>query len=214
MSGTLNGRPYVRFCLIWWTMWGHWNLWTCRRHLIKKTEYGDSFGVESNRDIYEGGDQLWGYWSILFCNVKPRSDLFFKHDFVEISILKFRENSLMNCIYMAPHSSTLAWKIPWMEEPERLQSMGSLTVGHNWATSLSLFSFMHWRRKWQPNPVFLPEKIPETGEPGGLLSMGSQSRTLLKRLSDSSSITYFNCLNIPPSWFQSTQLHLCKFCFK
>ena len=32
---------------------------------------------------------------------------------------------------MAPHSSTLAWKIPWMEEPGRLQSMGSLGVGHN-----------------------------------------------------------------------------------
>ena len=57
---------------------------------------------------------------------------------------------------MAPHSSTLAWKIPWMEEPSRLQSMGSLRVGHNWATSLSIFTFMHWRRKWQPTPVFSP----------------------------------------------------------
>ena len=57
---------------------------------------------------------------------------------------------------MAPHSSTLAWKIPWTEEPGRLQSIGSLRVGHDWATSLSLFSFMHWRRKWQPTPVFLP----------------------------------------------------------
>ena len=57
---------------------------------------------------------------------------------------------------MAPHSSTLAWKIPWMEEPGRLQSMGSLRVRHDWATSLSLFTFMHWRRKWQPTPVFLP----------------------------------------------------------
>ena len=56
---------------------------------------------------------------------------------------------------MAPHSSTLAWKIPWMEEPGRLQSMGLLRVGHDWATSLSLFTFMHWRRKWQPAPVFL-----------------------------------------------------------
>ena len=58
---------------------------------------------------------------------------------------------------MAPHSSTLAWKIPWAEEPGRLQSMGSLRVGHDWATSLSLLTFMHWRRKWQPTPVFLPE---------------------------------------------------------
>ena len=57
---------------------------------------------------------------------------------------------------MAPHSSTLAWKIPWMEEPGGLQSMGSLRVGYDWATSLSLFTFMHWRRQWQPTPVFLP----------------------------------------------------------
>ena len=59
---------------------------------------------------------------------------------------------------MAPHSSTLAWKIPWMEEPCRLQSMGSLRVGHDSVTSLSLFIFMHWRRKWQPTPVFLPRE--------------------------------------------------------
>ena len=57
---------------------------------------------------------------------------------------------------MAPYSSTLAWKIPWTEEPGRLQSMGSLGVGHDWATSLSLFTCMHWRRKWQPTPVFFP----------------------------------------------------------
>ena len=64
---------------------------------------------------------------------------------------------------MAPHSSTLAWKIPWVEEPGRAQSVGLLRVGHNWATSLSLFTFMHWRRKWQPTPVFLP------GESNGLV---------------------------------------------
>ena len=57
---------------------------------------------------------------------------------------------------MAPHSSTLAWKIPGTEEPGGLLSMGSHRVGHEWATSLSLFSFMHWRRDWQPTPVFLP----------------------------------------------------------
>ena len=64
---------------------------------------------------------------------------------------------------MAPHSSTLAWKIPWMEEPGRLQSMWSLRVGHGWATSLSLFTFMHWRRKWQPTPVFLPGEFQGQG---------------------------------------------------
>ena len=57
---------------------------------------------------------------------------------------------------MAPYSSTLAWKIPWTEEPGGLQSMRPLRVGHNWETSLSLFTFMLWRRKWQPTPVFLP----------------------------------------------------------
>ena len=55
---------------------------------------------------------------------------------------------------MAPHSSTLAWSIPWTEEPGGLRSMGSLGVRHDWATSL--FTFMPWRRKWQPTPVFLP----------------------------------------------------------
>ena len=57
---------------------------------------------------------------------------------------------------MAPHSSTGAWKIPWTQEPAGLQSMGSLKVGHDLAISLSLFIFTHWRRKWQPAPVFLP----------------------------------------------------------
>ena len=50
---------------------------------------------------------------------------------------------------MATHSSTLAWKIPWVEEPGGLQSMGLPRVGHD-------FTFMHWRRKWQPIPVVLP----------------------------------------------------------
>ena len=73
---------------------------------------------------------------------------------------------------MAPHSSTLAWKIPWMEEPGRLRSMGLLRVGQDWVTSLSRFTFMHWRRQWQPTPVFLPGES-QGWEPGGLPSMGS-----------------------------------------
>ena len=72
---------------------------------------------------------------------------------------------------MALHSSTLAWQIPWMEEPGRLQSMGSLRVGHNWVSSLPLFTFMHWRRKWQPTPVFLPG---ESQGQGSLPSLGLQ----------------------------------------
>ena len=74
---------------------------------------------------------------------------------------------------MAPHSSTLAWKIPWTEEPGGLQSMGSLLVGHNWVTSLSLFTFMHWRRKWQPTPVFLPGESQGQGSLVGCHLWGS-----------------------------------------
>ena len=68
---------------------------------------------------------------------------------------------------MAPHSSTLAWKIPWMEEPGGPQSMWLLRVGQDSATSLSLFSFMHWRRQWQPIPVFLPGESQGRGSPVG-----------------------------------------------
>ena len=77
---------------------------------------------------------------------------------------------------MAPHSSTRAWKIPWMEGPGGLRSMGSLGVRHDWATSLSLFTFMHWRRKWQPAPVFLP---------GGSQGRGSLAGCRLRRSTES-----------------------------
>ena len=85
---------------------------------------------------------------------------------------------------MAPHSSTLAWKIPWTEKPGGLQSMGSLRVGHNWATKLSLFTFRHWGRKWQPTPVFLPGESQRQWAP---VFGVTQSRTRLKRLSCNSS---------------------------
>ena len=75
-------------------------------------------------------------------------------------------------LYTSPALITLAWKIPWTEEPGRLQSTGSLRIGHNWVISLSLFTFMHWRRKWQPTPVFLPGES-QGQEPSGLPSMGS-----------------------------------------
>ena len=110
------------------------------------------------------------------------------------SILKSRDITLPTKVHlvkaMASHSSTLAWKIPWMEEPGRLQSMGSLRVGHDWATSLSIFTFMHWRRKWQPIPVLLP------GESRGRRAWWAavygiaQSQTLLKWLSSSNSQSY------------------------
>ena len=94
---------------------------------------------------------------------------------------------------MAPHSSTLAWKISWTEEPGRLQSMGSLRVGHNWVTSLSLFTFMHWRKKWQPTPVFMPGESQRWGSGAWWAAVYgvTQSRTWMKWLS--SSMNHYNC---------------------
>ena len=74
---------------------------------------------------------------------------------------------------MAPHSSTLAWKIAWMEEPGGLQSMGSLRVGHDWATSLSLFHFLALEKEMATHSSVLAWRIPGMGDPGGLTSMGS-----------------------------------------
>ena len=103
------------------------------------------------------------------------------------SLLKSRDMTLLTKAHivkaMATHSSTLAWKIPWKEEPGRLQSMGSLRVGYNWATSLSLFTFMHWRRKWQPTPVFLPWESQGQASLGASIYGVTQSRTRLRWLS-------------------------------
>ena len=75
---------------------------------------------------------------------------------------------------MAPHSSTLAWKIPWAEEPGRLQSMGSLRVGHDRATSVSLFLFHALEKEMATHSSVLAWRMPGAEEPGGLMSMGSQ----------------------------------------
>ena len=74
-----------------------------------------------------------------------------------------------------PYSSTLAWKIPWTEEPGGLQSMGSLGVRHDWVTSLSLFTFHFYalEKEMATHSSVLPWRIPGTWEPGGLPSMGS-----------------------------------------
>ena len=89
---------------------------------------------------------------------------------------------------MASHSSTLAWKIPWTEEPGRLQSMGSWRVGHDWATSLSLFTFMHWRRKWQPLECSCLENPRDGGAWLAAIYGVTQSQTWLKLLSSSNTV--------------------------
>ena len=101
---------------------------------------------------------------------------------------------------MAPHSSPLAWKIPWVEEPGRLQSMGSRRVGHDWVTSRSLFTFMHWRRKWQPTQCSCLENPRDGGAWWAAVSGVAQSRTQLKWLSNSSS--YANRASQIVQWYR------------
>ena len=88
---------------------------------------------------------------------------------------------------MAPHSSTLAWKIPRTEEPGRLQSMGSLRVGHNWATSLSLFLSCFGEGSGNPLQCSCLENSRDRGAWWAAVYGVAQNRTRLKRLSSSNS---------------------------
>ena len=81
---------------------------------------------------------------------------------------------------MATYSSTLPWKIPWKEEPGRLQAMGSLRVGHNQTTSLSHFHFHVLEKEMATHSSVLALGIPGTAEPGGLPSMRLHSQIRLK----------------------------------
>ena len=112
-------------------------------------EFGDGNGTPLLYSCLENPMDRGAWWAAVHWVAKSRTWL---SDFT----FTFHFHSLER--EMATHSSALAWKIPWIEEPGRLQSMGSQRVRHDWATSLSLFTFMHWRRKWQPTPVLLPGK--------------------------------------------------------
>ena len=104
------------------------------------------------------------------------------------------DKSLQSCLIicnpsMAPHSSTLAWKISWTEEPGRLQSMGSLRVGHDWATSLSLSLSCIGEGNGTPLQCSCLENPRDGGAWWAAVSGVAQSRTRLKRHSSSSSRT-------------------------
>ena len=91
---------------------------------------------------------------------------------------------------MTPHSSTLAWEIPWMEEPGRLQSIGVAKSRTQLSDFTFTFDFHALEKEMATHSSVLAWRIPGTGEPGGLPSMGSQSWTRLMRLSSSSIIWY------------------------
>ena len=102
---------------------------------------------------------------------------------------------------MAPHSSTLAWKIPWTEEPGRLQFAGSLKVGHDWATSLSLSLSLSCIGEGNGNPLQCSclENPRDGGAWWAAVYGVAQNRTRLKRLSSSSSSS--SCHALFMDWF-------------
>ena len=95
--------------------------------------------------------QLWHFWLMFISNFQPKMSInLCKHlKNLVAFILENREGNGTPVQYSCLEN-------PMDEEPSGLQSMGSLRVGHNWAISLSLFTFVHWKRKRQPTPVFLP----------------------------------------------------------
>ena len=106
----------------------------------------------------------------------------------DAQVLYIKWHSMCMLKAMAPHSSTLAWKIPWMEEPGGLQSMGSLRVGHDWATSLSLFTFSCiGEGNGNPLQCSCLESPRDRGAWWAAVYEVAQSWTWLKRLSSSSS---------------------------
>jgi len=119
-------------------------------------------GWPKNKALNKTDIQLWNHVqstrkkNMPHLRIMPLVEYIESHWIVHFKLVNFMVCKLYQEKAMAPHSSTLAWKIPWTEEPGGLQSMGSLRVRHDWATSLWLFTFMHWGRNWQPTPVFLP----------------------------------------------------------
>ena len=92
-------------------------------------------------------------------------------------ITAFPSRRLIVCHLSVGEGNDTPLQYSCLENPGRLQSMGSLRVGHNWASSLSLFTFMHWRRNWQPTPVFLPGESQGRGAWWAAVYGVAQSRT-------------------------------------
>ena len=133
--------------------------------------------------MHYGSDPITGWFPCL----EGILSHFFKGICIELCFTKCL--SLLMEKAMAPHSSTLAWKIPGMEEPGRLQSMGSLRVGHDWATSLSIFTFMHGERNGNPLQCSCLENPRDRGAWWAAVCGVAQSQTQLKRLSSNSSMS-------------------------
>ena len=105
-------------------------------------------------------------WPFFFSEISIQNYKFFSKHWVSFIYILWSEK------VMAPHSSTLTWKIPWTEEPGRLQSMGSRRVGHDFTFTFT-FHFHALEKEMATHSSVLAWRIPGMGEPGGLPSMGS-----------------------------------------
>ena len=112
---------------------------------------------------------------------------------------------------MAPHSSTLAWKIPWTEEPGGLQSMGLLRVGHDWATSLSLFTSCIGEGNSNPLQCSCLENPRDSGAWWAAVYGVAQSQRRLKQLSSSSRVLIckMGILHSANLFIQEVECRLC-----
>ena len=118
--------------------------------------------------------------------------------------------------FFMAEDSTIAWKIPWAEEPGGLQSMGSRRVGHDWATSFT-FHFYALEKEMATHSSVLAWRIPGTGEPGGLPSMGSHR--VGDDWSDYSAAAAFHCKYMSHLFYSffcwwALRLFPCLGCFK
>ena len=107
-------------------------------------------------------------------------------DWIELTSLDWPRVNTFPEKAMAPHSSTLAWKIPWTEEPGRLQSMGSLRVGHDWATSFHFSLLCIGEGNGNPLQCSCLENPRDGGAWWAVVYGVTQSRTRLMQLSSSS----------------------------
>ena len=178
--------PWVRnvfqenSCPLYWFTWDHdikvwirgwFALWSCPQNLTIEV-----YGEWKHSLKYIGPDvTLWNILAITTHNNYKHVILF---SFMPLRIWTSLVAQTVKCLStmretwvralgwedplekeMAIHSSTIAWKIPWTEEPDRLQSMGSQRVGHDWATPLSIYHYTHLGIKWNFNYLVTEREI-------------------------------------------------------
>ena len=145
----LSHFSHVRLCATLWTI-AHKDPLSIG---YSRHEYWSWAAMPSTRGSSQPRDRTW----VFYVSCIGKQILYHQHHLRSPNFLLYPRHFAYYAI------STLAWRIPWVEEPGGLQSMGSLRVRHDWEASLSLFTFMHWRTRWQPTPVFLPGESPGRG---------------------------------------------------